>query len=97
VFNLHEFRLANHGPTARIEHLSSGSRFIIHRDQTWWFVGYYSVGDGLEWAFDQSWMTLVPLIGVWLTELKRHVAPVHVVFPSRFASSRSECRRSDKT
>jgi hypothetical protein len=52
----------NDGITVRLEHRASGSRFAFRRDDTWCFLGYCSVADGLERIFDRSWMGVIPLV-----------------------------------
>jgi hypothetical protein len=68
------FALTDDGITVRLEHRASGSRFAFRGDETWRFLGYYSVADGPERTFDRSWMGVIPLMSAWLIELKWHLA-----------------------
>ena len=70
------FELTERANGARLEHRSSGSRFVFHRDRTWRYVGYCSVSDGPETPFDRSWITLIRLVDVWLAELAWHLDTV---------------------
>jgi hypothetical protein len=68
-----EFDLTDDDGVGRLWHKLSGSYFVINRDLTWRYLGHYAVSDGSERLFDLSWRAVIPLMGVWLTELKRHL------------------------
>ena len=70
-FELNAFDLADDGVKFRIEHTQSASCLTLYRDSTWRYVGTYYVGFGPERSFDRSWMTVIPLVAEWLTELRR--------------------------
>jgi len=48
----------------------SASCFTLHRDKTWRYRGTYIVGYGAEKPFDRSWRAVIPLISLWLAEVK---------------------------
>jgi hypothetical protein len=57
----------------RLVHRASGSCLVFHLDHTWRFLGYCFVADGPQLVFDRSWMALIQLMAVWLSELRRHL------------------------
>jgi hypothetical protein len=68
-----EFDLTDDGLSGRLVHRASGSCFAFHRDRTWRFLGYCFVADGPQLAFDRSWIAVMQLMAVWLSELRRHL------------------------
>jgi hypothetical protein len=42
----------------------------LYRDKTWRYLASHVVGYGAEKPFDRSWQTVVPLISLWLAEVK---------------------------
>jgi hypothetical protein len=65
------FDLTDDGLEVRIEHTMSVSCFTFYRDKTWRYLGTRFVGDGAEVAFDLSWRAVIPLISLWIAEVKR--------------------------
>jgi hypothetical protein len=53
-----------------VEHTKSASCFTLYRDKTWRYLGTYFVGYGPEKPFDKSWRTVIPLVSMWLEEVK---------------------------
>jgi hypothetical protein len=72
-FDRDEFDLTVDGPGGRLVHKASGSRFAFHPDRTWRFLGHCFVADGPKLEFDRSWLALMQLLAVWLSELKQHL------------------------
>ena len=64
------FDLTDDGAEVRVEHTLSASCFTLYRDKTWRYLGTYFVGHGAEKPFDRSWQTVIPLISLWLAEVK---------------------------
>jgi hypothetical protein len=64
------FELTDDGSEARLEHTLSASCFTVYRDKTRRYLGTHFVGYGLEKPFDRSWQTVIPLISLWLAEVK---------------------------
>ena len=64
------FDLTDDGAEVRVEHTMSASCFTFYRDKTWRYLGTYFVGYGAEKRFDRSWRTVIPLISLWLAEVK---------------------------
>jgi hypothetical protein len=64
------FDLTDDGSEVRVEHTLSASCFTLYRDKTRRYLGTHFVGYGLEKPFDRSWLTVVPLISLWLAEVK---------------------------
>jgi hypothetical protein len=64
------FDLTDDGSEVRVEHTLSASCFTLYRDKTWRYLGTCFVGHGLEKSFDRSWQTVIPLISLWLAEVK---------------------------
>jgi hypothetical protein len=72
-FDRGEFDLTDGGLGGRLVHRASGSCLVFHRDHTWRFLGRCFVADGPQLEFDRSWMALMQLMAVWLSELRRHL------------------------
>jgi hypothetical protein len=53
----------------------SASCFTLDRDKTWRYIGTHFVGNGAEKPFDRSWQTVIPLISLWLAEVKGDHGP----------------------
>jgi hypothetical protein len=64
------FDLTDDGSEVRVKHTMSASCFTLHRDKTWRYRGTYIVGYGAEKPFDRSWRAVIPLISLWLAEVK---------------------------
>jgi hypothetical protein len=64
------FDLADDGTEVRVEHTLSASCFTLSRDKTWRYLGTYFGGDGPERPFDRSWGAVIPLMNMWLAEVK---------------------------
>jgi hypothetical protein len=64
------FNLTDDGAEVRVEYRLSASCFTLYRDKTWRYVGTHFVGHGAEKPFDRSWPTVIPLISLWLAEVK---------------------------
>lgn len=70
------FDLTDDGAEVRLEHTLSASCFTFYRDKTWRYLGTHFVGRGVEKPFDRSWQTVIPLISLWIAEVKgAHGAP----------------------
>jgi hypothetical protein len=69
-FDKTAFDLADDGTEVRIEHTLSASCFTLSRDKTWRYLGTCFVGDGPERPFDRSWLAVIPLVNIWLAEVK---------------------------
>jgi hypothetical protein len=84
-FDRGEFDLTDDGLSGRLVHRASGSCFAFHRDSAWRFLGHCCVADGPQLEFDRSWTTLMQLMAVWLSELRRHLGarPRHGLTESR--------------
>jgi hypothetical protein len=70
-----EFDLADDGAEVRINHTLSASCFTLYRDNTWRYFGTYFVRHGLERPFDRSWRAVIPLMSLWLAEVKGDIDP----------------------
>ena len=66
------FDLTDDGAEVRVEHTMSASCFTLYRDKTWRYLGTHFVGRGVEKPFDRSWQTVIPLISLWIAEVKAH-------------------------
>ena len=64
------FDLTDNGVEVRVEHTMSASCFTLYRDKTWRYRGTHFVGQGAEKPFDRSWQTVIPLISLWIAEVK---------------------------
>ena len=64
------FDLTDDGSEVQVEHTLSASCFTLSRDKTWRYLGTYFVGDGPERPFDRSWRAVIPLMDMWLDEVK---------------------------
>jgi hypothetical protein len=64
------FDLTDDGAEVQVKHRLSASCFTLYRDKTWRYVGTHFVGHGTEKPFDRSWQTVIPLISLWLAEVK---------------------------
>lgn len=64
------FDLTDNGVEVRVEHTMSVSCFTFYRDKTRRYLGTYFVGYGLEKPFDRSWRDVIPLVSMWLAEVK---------------------------
>jgi hypothetical protein len=64
------FIVADDGIEVRIKHTLSTSCFTLHRDNTWRYLGTYFVGHGPERPFDRSWRAVIPIMSLWLAEVK---------------------------
>jgi hypothetical protein len=64
------FELTDDGSEVRVEHTLSASCFTLYRDKTRRCLGTHFAGYGLEKPFDRSWLTVIPLISLWLAEVK---------------------------
>jgi hypothetical protein len=71
------FDLADDGAEVRIKHTLSAWCFTLCRDKTWRYVGTFFVGDGPERPFDRSWRTVIPLMSLWLAEVKGRYLPAN--------------------
>jgi hypothetical protein len=66
------------GAEVQVKHRLSASCFTLYRDKTWRYVGTHFVGHGAEKPFDRSWQTVIPLISLWLAEVKGDHGALHV-------------------
>jgi hypothetical protein len=64
------FDLTDEGVEVRVEHTMSVSCLTFYRDKTWRYLGTHFVGYGAEKPFDRSWRDVIPLISLWLAEVK---------------------------
>ena len=64
------FDLTDDGGEVRVAHTLSASCFTLYRDKTWRYLGTHFVDHGAEKPFDKSWRTVIPLISLWIAELK---------------------------
>jgi chitinase len=64
------FDLTDDGAEVQVEHTLLASCFTLYRDKTRRYLGTHFVGYGAEKPFDRSWRTIIPLIGLWIAEVK---------------------------
>jgi hypothetical protein len=64
------FNLTDDGAEVQVKHRLSASCFTLYRDKTRRYVGTHFVGHGAEKPFDKSWRAVIPLISLWLAEVK---------------------------
>jgi chitinase len=64
------FDLTDDGSEVRAQHTMSASCFTLYRDKTWRYLGTYFVGYDPEKPFDKSWRDVIPLVSLWLAEVK---------------------------
>jgi hypothetical protein len=64
------FDLTDEGVEVRVEHTMSASCLTFYHDKTWRYLGTHFVGYGAEKPFDRSWRHVIPLISLWLAEVK---------------------------
>jgi hypothetical protein len=69
-----QFDLNTDQPEWRLEHVASGSKFLIVPDGAHYAGTHLIAGDGLAWPYDAySWDRVIDHVGRWLNDVKRDI------------------------